>query len=63
MMYVKGALLTAATFVIALGMFVLTSFYTAYPEAAPAPNWVIIAAGVALWVTSLFLLSKLPDRK
>lgn len=61
MIHLKAALLLAATLVILAGTYGLVSFYTAYPEDAPAPVWVLIAAGAALWFASLFLISRLPD--
>ena len=62
MMHLKAVLLTLATAVIGLGTYAATSFYSAYPEAAPAPAWGLVAAGVLLWCASFFFISKLPDK-
>ncbi len=61
-MYLKAAFFTLATFVIGLGTLGLTAFYAAYPEAAPAASWMLIAAGALVWVGSLFLISRLPTQ-
>ena len=62
MIHLKAALITAVTLVIGLGTFVLASIYDAYPEAAPAPTWIMVGAAVAIWGASLFLISRLPDK-
>ena len=62
-MRLKAALLTLATFVIALGTYSIVSFYMAYPEAAPAPMWIMVATGPSLWFASWLLISKLPDKR
>ena len=59
----KALLLTVATLVLVLGTFALASFYAAYPEAAPEPTAIIVAAGEALWFASFFLISRLPDKR
>jgi hypothetical protein len=51
------------TLLAALGTYSVAQFYAAYPEAAPAPGWLIIATGATLWLASSFLISKLPDKR
>jgi hypothetical protein len=60
--HLKAALLVVATAVVGVGTYAITSLFSAYPEAAPAPNLILVAAGALLWLVAFFLISRLPDR-